>query len=78
MVMVFIVAVGVAKTINFSYTSTLSTCPIYMGITPWFLLLVSASQLNFCDAETRSKNRGSEAHINWTCDMGCGQAKYGL
>ena len=29
--MVFTVAVGVAKSINFSYTITLSTCPIYVG-----------------------------------------------
>ena len=52
---------------------------------PRFLLLVSALQLNFydvikvimkskfkCDAETKSKNRGSEAHINWTCPMWTG------
>ena len=32
--MVFTVAVGVAKTINFSYTFTLSTCPIYGGFRP--------------------------------------------
>ena len=30
-VIVFTVAVGVAKTINFSYSITLSTCPIYVG-----------------------------------------------
>ena len=27
--------------------------------------------------ETKSKNRGSQAHINWTY-VTCGQAKYGL
>ena len=32
--MVFTVAVGVAKTINFSYTITLSTCPIHVGFKP--------------------------------------------
>ena len=33
-VMIFTAAVGVAKTINFSYTNTLSTCPIYVGFRP--------------------------------------------
>ena len=55
-VMVFIAAVGVAKTINFSYTITLSTCPIYVGFRPTVLA-------------SRTKNRGSEAHISWTCHM---------
>ena len=37
MVMVFTVAVGVAKTINFSYTITLSACPIYVDFRPMVL-----------------------------------------
>ena len=48
--MVFTVAVGVAKTVNFSYTITLSTCPIvYLigALDQRFVVLVSASQLNF-------------------------------
>ena len=86
--MVFTVAaVEVAKTINVSYTITLSTCPIYgsFRVRPTVLasnfctttkFLITLSLLSkICDAETGSKNRGSEAHINWTC---CGQAKYGL
>ena len=36
-VMVFTVAVGVAKTINFSYTITLSTYPISVGFKPTVL-----------------------------------------
>ena len=36
-VIVFTVVVGVAKTINFSYTLTLSTCPIYVGPRPTVL-----------------------------------------
>ena len=35
--MIFTVAVGVARTINFSYTNTLSTCPIYVGFKPTVL-----------------------------------------
>ena len=33
-VMVFTVAVGVVKAINFNYTITLSTCSIYAGFRP--------------------------------------------
>ena len=46
-VMAFIVAVAVAKTINFCYTIDLSTCPIYAGFSPSVLASISASQLNF-------------------------------
>ena len=35
--LVFTVAVGVAKTINFSYTITLSTYPISVGLKPTVL-----------------------------------------
>ena len=35
--LVFAIAVGVAKTINFSYIITQSTCPIYMGFRPTVL-----------------------------------------
>ena len=35
---------------------------------PRFLVLVSAS-FN-CDTETKTKNRGSKVHINWTCGQG--------
>ena len=40
MVMAFTAAVGVAKTINFSYTitHTQSTCSIYMGFRPTVLV----------------------------------------
>ena len=48
MVPVFTVAVGIVKTINFSYTirPILSTSPIYVGFRPTFLVLVSLPQLN--------------------------------
>ena len=85
--MVFAVAVGVAKTINLSTTVIMSTCPIYVGFRPTvfgssfcitikFLMsqfekVIMTSKFN-CDAETRSKKRGFEAHRNWTCHMWTG------
>ena len=44
-VMTFTVAVGVAKTINFSYTITLSTCSTYVGFRPTIL------RSSFCKME---------------------------
>ena len=62
----------VAKIINFCYTITPSTCPIYVGFRPnvlGFSFCITIKFLISCDAETRSKNRASEAHINWTWHM---------
>ena len=76
-VMVFTAAVGIAKAIYFSYTITLSTCSIHVDFRPTvlgssfcitnkFLMSQFKSKFN-CDAETRSQNRGFEAHISWAC-----------
>ena len=36
----YTVTVGVANTINFNYTITLSTCPIYVGFRPTVLVSI--------------------------------------
>ena len=54
-VMVCIVAVALAKTINFSYTITLSTCSIYVSFRPMVLgssFCITINQKFNCDAET--------------------------
>ena len=61
------------------------TCPTYVGFSTTVLATTFASQLKFsfhnhffklrhqefnCCTETRTKNRGFKAHLNWTCGQG--------
>ena len=64
--MIFTVVVGVAKSINFSHTITLSTCPIYVGFRP------TVFGSSFCiknliamqKLEARTVDLNSDAHMN--------------